>query len=69
LLDALIDAGWGGVPMYVIEREAARNGGILPRRSPVYSEILGDDDQDASDAGGVDEIITAGMSYLCRATP
>ena len=34
-LDALIDAGWGSVPMYVIEREMHRNGGILPRRYPM----------------------------------
>jgi hypothetical protein len=34
-LDALIDAGWGSVPMYLIEREMNRNGGILPRRSPI----------------------------------
>jgi hypothetical protein len=33
-LDALIDAGWGAVPMYMIEREMDRNGGVLPRRSP-----------------------------------
>jgi hypothetical protein len=33
LLDALIDAGWGSVPMYLIEREIHRNGGILPRQS------------------------------------
>jgi len=34
-LDALIEAGWGGVPMYLIEREIHRNGGVLPRRYPM----------------------------------
>jgi hypothetical protein len=34
-LDALIEAGWGGVPMYLIEREISRNGGVLPRRYPM----------------------------------
>ena len=35
LLDALIDAGWGSVPMYLIEREMERNGGVLPERPPM----------------------------------
>jgi hypothetical protein len=29
-LDSLIDAGWGSVPMYLIERAMERNGGVLP---------------------------------------
>jgi hypothetical protein len=28
-LDELISAGWGSVPMYVIERELIRNKGVL----------------------------------------
>ena len=28
-LDQLISAGWGSVPMYVIERELLRNNGVL----------------------------------------
>jgi hypothetical protein len=35
VLDALIEAGWGSVPMYLVEIEIQRNGGILPTRPPV----------------------------------
>ena len=28
-LDELISAGWGSVPMYIIERELIRNNGVL----------------------------------------
>ena len=31
-LDALIEAGWGSVPMYIIELELQRNNGALPVR-------------------------------------
>jgi hypothetical protein len=32
--DRLIRAGWGSVPLHVIEREMERNGGVLPERPP-----------------------------------
>jgi hypothetical protein len=40
-LDALIDAGWGAVPMFLIEREIHRNGGTLPPRSPSSWQMEG----------------------------
>lgn len=33
-LDMLIQAGWGAVPMHIIENEMQSNGGTLPQNPP-----------------------------------
>ena len=37
-LDTLIRAGWGSVPMYLIERAIDENGGVLPLRPMLVHE-------------------------------
>jgi hypothetical protein len=52
LLDALIDAGWGSVPMYLIERAIEKNRGVLPP-APTSSPSALRDLNDAHDSPNV----------------
>jgi hypothetical protein len=47
----LIRAGWGSVPMYLIERAIDENGGVLPPR-PVLVQDGASGDLQAGDASG-----------------
>jgi hypothetical protein len=47
LLDSLIEAGWGSVPMYLIELAVERNDGVLPP-APTLGARLPDDPAPAS---------------------
>jgi hypothetical protein len=38
-LDMLIQAGWGSVPMNLIEKRMQSNGGVLPTSPPTTSEV------------------------------